>query len=207
MKRTLISLLALASLTCASSAGCVLVQPNKMSVTWKAYKTPAKIGVGGEFTSVSYTPASLEGKNFRELFVGSKVLIDTGKITTGNPERDEKLLRFFFGTMKGHTIEAKITDIKRSDTHEKGKPRTGSLNVEITMNGTTRSVPMTYVYEKGRFDATGTIDLADFAAGESLASINKACFDLHRGKTWSDVTIGFSTTVEATLCNANIAKK
>ena len=75
------------------------------------------------------------------------------------------------------------------------------------MNGTTKTVPMKYHYENGKFDATGVIDLVDFAAGEALSSINKACFDLHKGKTWSDVTIGFSTTVEATLCNVNIAKK
>ncbi|KYJ85994.1 YceI family protein [Sulfurovum riftiae] len=211
MKRTLISLLAFASLTYAAgpdaSTGCVLVQPKELNVTWKAYKTPEKIGVGGQFTAVKYIPASLEGKNFRELFVGSKVNIDTQKITTGNPGRDEKLVKFFFGTMSTNTIEAKIVDIKRSDKHEKGKPRTGSLSVEVTMNGKTRTVPMKYIYNKGKFDATGTIDLVDFAAGESLASINKACFDLHKGKTWSDVTIGFSTTVEATLCNTNIAKK
>ena len=94
MKQTLISLLAFASFAYASPSGCVLVQPKEMNVTWKAYKTPAKIGVDGRFTAVKYTPVSLEGRNFRELFVGSKVNIDTGKIDTGNPERDEKLVKF-----------------------------------------------------------------------------------------------------------------
>jgi len=211
MKQTLISLLAFASFAYAASpaspSGCVLVQPKEMNVTWKAYKTPAKIGVDGRFTAVKYTPVSLEGRNFRELFVGSKVNIDTGKIDTGNPERDEKLVKFFFATMSTNTIEAKIVNIKRSDKHEKGKPRTGSLSVEISMNGKTETIPMQYIYSKGKFNATGTIDLIDFAAGKSLASINKACFDLHKGKTWSDVSISFSTTVEATLCHTNIAKK
>ncbi len=65
---------------------------------------------------------------------------------------------------------------------------------------------MTYIYTKGHFQATGTIDLFDFAASDALASINKSCYDLHSGKTWSDVTIGFSTTIEATLCNVEIKK-
>jgi len=211
MKQTLLSLLAFASIAYAaaptSPSGCVLVQPDNIHVTWKAYKTPEKIGVGGQFTAVKYAPASLEGKNFRELFVGSTVNIDTSKIDTGNPGRDKKLVTFFFGMMQTNTIEAKIVDIQRSDRHEKGKPRTGSLRVEITMNGKTQTVPMQYVYNKGKFDATGSIDLLNFAAGGALASINKACYDLHKGKTWSDVTIGFSTTVEATLCHTNIAKK
>ena len=211
MKQIFLSLFAIASISYAAApsapSGCVLVQPNNIQVTWKAYKTPEKIGVDGKFTAVKYIPVSLEGKNFRELFVGSKVNIDTSKITTGNPERDKKLLTFFFAMMQPNTIKAKIVDIKRSDTHEKGKPKTGSLSVEITMNGQTQTVPMQYVYNKGKFDATGTIDLLNFAAGDALASINKACYDLHKGKTWSDVTIGFSTTVEATLCHTNIAKK
>ena len=208
MKRTLLSLLAMASMAYATSpTGCVLVQPADMNVTWKAYKTPEKIGVGGQFTAVKYTPNTLEGKNFRELFVGSKVNIDTSKLTTGNPGRDEKLVKFFFSLMSSNIIEAKIVDIKRSDKHEKGKPRTGTVSVEITMNGKTKTVPMQYIYDKGQFNASGTIDLVDFAAGKALASINKACYELHKGKTWSDVTIGFSTRVKATLCHVNIAQK
>ncbi|WP_294954716.1 YceI family protein [Sulfurovum sp.] len=209
MKKTFLALLASLSLATAALAatGCVLVQPDDINVTWKAYKTPAKIGVAGQFTSVVYTPASLEGKNFRELFVGSSVKIDTNKITTGNPGRDAKLVKFFFGLMKPHTIEAKIVDIRHSGKHEKGKPRRGTVTAEVTMNGKTRTVPMSYVYNEGKFHATGTIDLFDFAAQKALASINKACYTLHKGKTWNDVTISFSTTVKATLCHINIARK
>jgi hypothetical protein len=206
MQKILLLLITLFSFSYAAT-GCVLVQPSDLNITWEAYKTPEKIGVGGQFTSVKYTPASLEGKNFRALFVGSKVNIDTTKITTGNPERDEKLVKFFFRTMHSTSIEAKIIDIKRSDKHEKGKPRTGTISVEISMNGKTLIIPMQYIYDKGQFNATGTIDLIEFTAGKSLANINKACYDLHKGKTWSDVTIGFSTTVAATLCHVNIAQK
>ena len=205
MKKVLFSLLALFSISHAAT-GCVLVQPSDMNVTWKAYKTLGKIGVGGQFTSVKYTPTALEGKNFKELFVGSKVSIDATKITTGNPGRDETLVKMFFEKLKTTAIEAKITSIKKTDKHEKGKPRTGTLDVEITLNEHTLTIPMQYHYTKGQFQATGIIDLFDFAASDALASINKSCYDLHKGKTWSDVNIGFSTTVEATLCNFEIKK-
>ena len=205
MKKVLLSLLALFSISHAAT-GCVLVQPADMNVTWKAYKTLGKLGVGGQFTSVKYTPAALEGKNFKELFVGSKVSIDTTKITTGNPTRDETLVKMFFQKLKTTTIEAKIINIKKTDKHTKGKPRTGMIDVEITMNEQTLIIPMMYTYEKGLFTAKGTIDLLDFTATDALASINKSCYDLHKGKTWSDVTIGFSTTIEATLCNVEIKK-
>jgi polyisoprenoid-binding protein YceI len=189
-----------------AATGCVLVQPANMNVSWKAYKTLGKLGVGGTFTAVKYTPAALEGKNFRELFVGSKVSIDISKIDTGNPGRDETLVKDFFSVLKGKTIEGEITDIKKTDKHVKGKPRTGSIDVKITMNEKTLTIPMKYVYAEGKFDAVGTIDLLDFAASNALSSINKSCFDLHKGKTWSDVSIGFSTTIEATLCNVKIKK-
>ena len=205
MKKVLLSLLTLFSISHAAT-GCVLVQPSDMNVTWKAYKTLGKIGVGGQFTSVKYTPAALEGKNFKELFVGSKVSIDVSKIDTGNPGRDKTLIKDFFSVLKGKTIEGKITNIKKTDKHVKGKPRTGNIDVEITMNEKTLTIPMTYIYTKGHFQATGTIDLFDFAANDALTSINKSCYDLHSGKTWSDVSIGFSTTIEATLCNVEIKK-
>jgi hypothetical protein len=204
MKKILLSLLTLFSISHAAT-GCVLVQSGDMNVTWKAYKTLAKIGVGGQFTAVEYTPIAKEGKNFKALFVGSKVSIDATKINTGNPSRDDTLVRMFFKKLKSSSIEAKIVAIK-SDKHVRGKPRTGIMDAMITLNEKTLSIPMKFYYEKGHLTATGTIDLFDFAARTPLATINKSCYDLHKGKTWNDVTIGFSTTIEATLCNVEIKK-
>ena len=197
-----IILLATALLTFSFGApGCLLSQSKNIEVSWTAYKTLAKAGVKGTFTSVKYKPASLEGKNFKELFVGSTVQIDKSKISTGNEGRDETLVRHFFSILKGKYIEAKIVDIKATTKHEKGKPRKGVVTVEIQMNGKTLAVPMRYIYDKGDFKAVGTIDLFDFAGFKALKSINKACYDLHKGKTWNDVEIRFHTTIKATLCS------
>jgi hypothetical protein len=72
------------------------------------------------------------------------------------------------------------------------------------MNGKTLLIPMKYRYIKGDFQAIGTIDLFDFEGNSALASINKSCFDLHKGKTWSDVNIAFRTTIKASLCDVKI---
>jgi len=205
MKKILLSLLTLFSISHAAT-GCVLVQPANMNVSWTGYKTLAKLGVTGEFTSVKYIPVALEGKNFKELFVGSKVSIDTTKINTGNKGRDETLVKMFFSMLKNKTIDAEIISIKKTDTHEKGKPRTGSIDVKITMNEKTITIPMQYVYVKGKFDAKGTIDLFDFAANDALTAINKSCYDHHKGKTWNDISISFNTTIKATLCHVEIKK-
>jgi len=199
--------LAVATLfTMAEAGGCLLVQPKEMSVDWVAYKTLAKAGVGGKFTSIEYTPNALEGKNFRELLVGSRVSIDVTHIDTGNKERDDTLVKYFFGKLSNSKIEATIKSIE-ADPRVKGKPRTGDITASIQFNSKSLIIPMRYHYDDGKFDAKGVIDLADFDALPALASINKSCYELHKGKTWRDVTIGFHTTIEATLCDSNLSKK
>ena len=179
--------------------GCVLTPKNSIVVDFKAYKTPLKVGVGGTFDKVLYKPKSPSGKNFREIFVGSSVLIDTSRVNTHNKGRDYKLVKFFFDNLVSKSIEAKIVDYK-SNKRYTGKPKTGIFMVEITMNGVTKTIPMQYSYSKGKMEATGVIDIFDFSANRSLQAINKACYKLHQGKTWNDVLISFTTEVEASLC-------
>ena len=205
MNKILFSLVTMASL--ASAGGCLLVQSNDMNVTWRAYKTLAKLGVAGQFTEVNYTPNMKEGKNFRELLVGSKVSIDIAKIETKNEGRDKTLVENFFGKLSGKTIDGVIVAM-RADPKERGKRvYHGLIDVNITMNSRSLKIPMKYNYKKEIFTATGVIDLFDFSAGDALKSINKSCYDLHKGKTWSDVTIGFSTNIKATLCHVNVEEK
>ena len=199
-------IIALVSSSVASQkSGCVLAQKGKVTVAWKAYKTPLKKGVSGVFNSVKYLGVSKEGKNFREILVGSSVSIDTSSVNSKNEGRDAKLIKFFFKKMANQVIEAKIIDIK-ADKKLKGKPRTGLITLNITMNGITKVVPMKYNFSKGVFSANGVIDILDFSALNALSSINKACYELHDGKTWSDVNIAFSTHIEAILCNVKPLK-
>jgi len=181
--------------------GCELSPVGEFSVNFQAYKTPSKIGVNGTFDRVYFKTIRETGKNFREIFVGSTVNIETSSVNSKHKERDIKLVTFFFNKMSGKSITAKIVAIT-SDKRVKGKPRTGTLLASITMNEITKKIPMTYSYMDGFFDATGVIDILDFSASGALNSINKACYNLHKGKTWSDVTIGFSTHIEALLCSS-----
>lgn len=181
--------------------GCELSQVGKFSVNFEAYKTLKKIAVSGSFQRVNYKALRASGKNFREIFIGSSVDIDTSSVNSKNEARDAKLVSFFFKQMDEKNIKAKILDIT-SDKRIKGKARTGTLLVEITMNSVIKKIPMSYSYNKGLFNASGVIDIFDFSANKALNSINKACYDLHSGKTWNDVKIGFSTKIEANLCSA-----
>ena len=201
MKKIAVVLLALLSFNTAQAGGCLLEQSDDINVTWKAYKTLAKLGVGGAFTSVKYTPNKKSGSNFKELFVGSKVSIDISKIDTKNKGRDKTLVDMFFNQLKGGKIEGIIKDIKADASKDGKRAYTGTLDVSLTMNEKTLLIPMRYQYKKGDFQAIGTIDLFDFNGKSALASINKSCFKLHGGKTWSDVNIAFRTTIKASLCD------
>ncbi len=190
----------LSSATMSKANGsCTLAQTGNIEVNWKAYKTPAKLGVGGKFDKTSYTAIKKSGTNFTQIFVGSSINIDTASVNSNHPARDAKLLSFFFEKMSGKNITAKIVGYS-AGKREKGKPKTGIFQVEITMNGVTKTTPMNFSYFDGLLEGSGIIDIFDFQAHSALSSINKACFDLHKGKTWSDVNIGFKTRIVA-VCN------
>lgn len=203
MKKSLVAVLMAFSLLSSAYAsektGCVLAQSGDVEVSWIGYKTPKKVGVGGVFDKVAYTPATKEGENFRTILVGSSVVIDSSSVNSKHADRDAKLAKFFFGMMQDKNINAKIVDIK-ADKKVKDAPRTGIVDVEIAMNGVKKVVPMTYSYDNEIFEAKGSIDILDFQANSALKGINEACFDLHEGKTWSEAGIGFKMKILATLC-------
>ncbi len=114
---------------------------------------------------------------------GAKVTIDSMSVDTGNPGRDESLMKAFFGLFAGEgAIEASIESLF-------GDNEKGTLSLSVTMNGVTKKVPMSYALVEGVFKAEGYVDLFDFALGGALTSLTKQCATMHRDKTWNDVMI------------------
>ena len=202
LKRVLMTVVTFATMAYGATS-CDLSQVGEVKVNWTAYKTPLKIGVGGSFDKVEYTAIAPVGKNFREILVGSKVKISTASVNSKNAGRDATLTKFFFQKMSGAVIEAEIVDIKAQKV-KRGDPKLGVVTIETKMNGVSKRVPMRYRFTKGVLKAEGTIDLADFSALGALSSINKACYDLHDGKSWSDVTVGFEMQIKALLCEVTL---
>ena len=190
MKKIALSLLLTFGL---AQASCNFAQPTNVDVTWEAFKTPLKLGVGGHFTKVNYKSSVKSATDLNTLVAGSTVNIEVASVDSNNKGRDVKLLNDFFKQMAGPDIKAKIVSLKK----DKDARKTGVATVSVTMNGVTRSVPMKYSFSNGKLSANGVIDLFDFKASKALQAINKACFDLHQGKTWSDVNIGFTMVIKA----------
>jgi len=176
-----------------AQANCSFSQPSEVDVTWKAFKTPLKKGVGGHFTKLNYSSSVKSAHSLNELLAGANVTIDVASVDSKNAGRDVKLLNDFFKKMVGPDIKAKIVSLKRDENARK----TGLVIISVSMNGVTREVPMHYAFNGGVLSANGVIDLIDFKATTALQSINKACYALHQGKTWSDVNIGFTMKIAA----------
>jgi hypothetical protein len=201
IKVILSAILVLSALQASASdndGACKLSQEGDVNVMWTAYKTPEKVGVGGTFKEIGYRAASPKGKDLSAIFVGSTINIDTKSVNTKNSGRDKTLVNFFFDQMQSRTIKATLIAME-PNAADMGK--TGTCSVEIRMNGVNKIVPMNYVYDADTFKADGVIDILDFSASKALTSISKACYDLHKGKTWSDVAISFSTAV-TTVCSS-----
>lgn len=204
MIKFIISLFLIVTISSAAEMGksggsCILSQDGAINVKWEAFKTSHKIGVNGTFDSVKYNSVAPEGKNFREILVGSSVEIDTSSVNSKNEDMDKTLVKYFFKQLRTDKITAKIVDIK-SNKRVRGKPKTGLLSVAIKVNGVTKYILMQYIFDKGLFTANGSIDLVEFGAKQAVKTLDDVCFDHHKGKTWSDVNIGFTTNIKFALC-------
>ncbi|WP_194767150.1 YceI family protein [Tamlana sp. I1] len=167
-----------------SAAKQFVIKPEGTSVKFTAYKTTDKVGVGGEFTTVNFDEKS--GATPEEALNNLKFSIPVSSLFTNDATntRDAKIKTSFFGAMLD-------TDLITGTI----KYVNGSVVASVTMNGETNNLPMDVkITDERRVTLTGTMNLAEWKALDALASLNKVCFDLHKGadgvsKTWEDVAI------------------
>ena len=165
-----------------------VIKPEGTSVKWTAYKTTEKKGVGGEFTTVNFKEKS--GNTPQEALNNLSFSIPISSLFTNDATntRDAKIKASFFGTMLDtELLKGSISYV--NDT----------CIASITMNGVTSNLPLDIkITEERRVSLTGVMNLKDWNALDALASLNKVCYDLHKGadgvsKTWEDVAIEIST--------------
>jgi len=154
----------------------------KLDIEWEAYKTPLKIGVKGTFDNLT---VNANDKSSQKSFLQTATIkINTSDINSKNSIRDAKLVKFFFDVQNVKNITIKSVSLQHN-----------ILMLDITMNKMTKQIPMKVEFDD-EIEAKGHIDLADFKMLPALQSINQACFDLHKGKTWQDVEIEFEMELQ-----------
>lgn len=162
------------------------IVPTTTKIGWTAYKTTEKVGVKGEFKEINVKEKS--GATAKEALNGLEFSIPVSSLFTNNPDRDSKLKKFFFGVMDATELLSGTIKLS-SDTD-------GSI--ELKMNGITNSIPVKYTISGQLVTFSGVMNVDNWNAQNAIASINKACFELHKGpdgvsKTWSEVAIEAST--------------
>ena len=151
-------------------------------VKWTAYKTTDKVAVKGKFNTINITN-SKKAATVKDALNGILFSIPVSSIFSNEATRDSKLKEFFFGAMKNTSFISGTFDINDN----------GSF-ANITMNGMSKTIPLTLNIDGQAVKFSNTINLTDWDLGIAIASLNKACFDLHKGpdgvsKTWDEVQI------------------
>jgi len=129
-----------------SGGSCTLFQEGSFKVGFNDIK----------LDGVKYNSVKKSGKNFREIFVGSSVIINSSKFK--NP------------------LKATIMDYKHNKLI-KGKPKTGIFMVKIEMDDVIINLNMDYVFDKGIIKATKMLNKTNIwfqtAVGHSLCYVKK----------------------------------
>lgn len=155
----------------------------KNDIKFTAYKTTEKVAVGGQFKKVNVLSGG-EGNTVKEAINNTEFSIPVSSLFTKDSSRDFKIKKFFFGIMDN----TKLLSGKLMITDD------ANGTAKITMNGQTKDVPFTYTIVDKTFNMKATIDINNWNASAALESLNKQCFDLHKGadgvsKTWSEVAL------------------
>lgn len=179
---------------------CFYQYANNSSATinWTAFKTSAKVGVGGTFNNVIVKGGEKSTK-ITDVLNNITFTIMTNSTFSKNEERDAKIIESFFGAM--NATDLIIGHAKSSE----GTNESGTCTFYLTLNDIEKEVTLDYVVNDNVVSLKGEIDLLNWSGDDAIASLNKVCEDLHKGedgvsKLWSIVELN----IEATLskdCN------
>lgn len=160
------------------------------TISWTAYKTSAKVPVGGGFNT--YTVEAESGADAMEVIKSMSFTIETGSVETNNPDRNTKIAEHFFGSINTKEITGKVKSLNDD----------GTAVVTINMNGVDFDTKGEYTMEGEAFSFKAVIDVSSWNGAAGIEALNSVCKDLHTGedgvsKLWSEVEISFQTTLKS----------
>jgi len=163
------------------------VEPKTTTINWIAYKTTSKTPVKGQFTKL-VIDEPIKATSAFEALNNLEFNIPTKSLFTKDSIRDGKLRKFFFGTMVNPDS---ISGVIHMNNETSG-------TVDLTMNGLTQVLPITYVISDQMVTIEAIMDLDNWQAKAAITALNTVCGELHAGedgisKTWSEVKIEIVT--------------
>ena len=193
--RGIIIVMAAALMVVASNANAKVctygVSAGDVKVEWTAFKTTAKAPVKGTFNQMTLEGAT-SAKSLKDLAKGLSMTIDGTSVESNNPGRNVTLAQFFFQKF------APASEIKASVVSLEGDETKGTLNIKVTLNGVSQTLPFAYTVEAGVLQAKATMSMSAFTLQAAFKSLHNACASLHTGsdgvaRTWDDVELALSS--------------
>ncbi|MBQ19732.1 MAG: YceI family protein [Vicingaceae bacterium] len=168
------------------------------TVSWTAFKTTEKVGVGGTFNQVMVKGGEKSTK-ITDVLSGINFTIMTESTFTKDESRDKKIIESFFGAMDATDLI--IGQVKSA----KGNNENGTCTFYLTLNNIEKEVILDYTVNDNKVSLTGEIDLINWNGDNAIASLNKVCEDLHKGedgvsKLWSVVQLNIEASLDKN-CN------
>ena len=164
-----------------------LLTLQKIDLSWVAYKTSEKIPVEGVFSQVKVNFSSdLKYLNKLSFLEQLEFLIPVNGLDTKNPDRDAKILKYFFGNLRyTNEISGAIQKINLEDQ---------TLEILLIFNDLKQTVTMNYIEKEKEIIAETVLFLKDFEALKALSALNQVCYDLHKGADgksilWEEVAV------------------
>jgi hypothetical protein len=158
---------------------------DKIDVKWVSYKTLAKIGVSGNFSKVDLKITNKDAKDVQTLLTSARVDISLDAIDAHMDLKNSNIAKFFTALLDDKEIKTKIISATEKN-----------LQLEVTLNGTTQTIPMSYESTESKVTAKGVIDGLDFGLTKALKSLNINVSG-HKKKGWSDISISFEMDVSS----------
>ncbi len=179
MNKMILKSLLVSSLLSVSAFG---YSASSIDVKWVGFKSKAKVGIPGTFNTVKLDIKSSD--DFNAFLASAKVSIDTMSINSKMKFRDKNITSTLFKESNAKEITAMVKKVS-------GDMSKGTLDVEIVMNKTAKTIPMNYEVKGNKLIAKGSVDVLNFAMKNSFAAFAAKCRAFHANKTWSDVEISF----------------
>ncbi|WP_158237249.1 YceI family protein [Aquimarina sp. MAR_2010_214] len=163
-----------------------------VSVLWTAYKFTDKLGVSGKFDDFKLSLPN-EAESIEGLLENSKIEIYTESVNSNSEIRDPKLKTSFFKVFNTSTIKGTILEANQ-----------GKGIIDLKMNQMLHPLNYSYSFKNDTIIMAAKIDLNIWNGEEAMQSLNKECYDLHKGsdgisKLWPDVDVQIKLPVNTRL--------
>ncbi len=158
------------------------IDTHGITVAWTAYKFTDKVGVKGVFDDFEFKTEDKIG-SIETLLETTIISIKAESVNSKSEIRDEKLRDIFFKIFNTKKIKGEILEAS-----------TGKGVLALNMNNTTNEIAYNYNLKADTLIIKTNLDLLNWKAEKALDTLNKVCYDLHKGtdgisKLWPDVSV------------------